>query len=83
MDRPRSGFVNAGELKRQVTVEQVAAFYGASLPELHRVGNEVRTACFLACGKAQRPGRGRWRSGPTPTTSTGSVTCTAARTAGT
>jgi hypothetical protein len=56
MHRPRSGFVNAGELKRQVSVEQVAAFYGASLPELHRLGSEVRTACFLACGKAQATG---------------------------
>lgn len=49
----KPGFVNVDELMRQVTVEQAAAFYGVTLPEIHRAGNEIRTRCFLVCG---RPG---------------------------
>lgn len=49
----RPGFVNVDELMRQVTVEQAAAFYGVTLPEIRRVGSEIRVRCFLACG---RPG---------------------------
>jgi hypothetical protein len=51
-----AGFVNVDELMPQLTVEQVAAFYGVSLPELKRIGNETRMQCFLACGKTVETG---------------------------
>ena len=41
---------------RQVTFEQAVAFYGVPLPEIHRVGNEIRTRCFLNCGRAEETG---------------------------
>lgn len=56
MDRPRSGFVNIDELMAQVSLDQVAGFYGVELPELHRTGEEVRTRCFLNCGQGEQTG---------------------------
>ena len=41
---------------REVTLEQVATFYGVELPQLNRIGNEVRTRCFLACGCSEETG---------------------------
>jgi hypothetical protein len=52
----RSGYINVDEVMPQVSLEQVAQFYGATLPELRRVGNETRSACFLNCGKAAPTG---------------------------
>lgn len=49
-------YVPVDELMPRITVDQVAAFYGAALPELQRTGDEIRAACFLACGKAQETG---------------------------
>jgi hypothetical protein len=40
----------------QVTLEQAAAYYGVPLPEIHRVGNEIRLRCFLACGRSGETG---------------------------
>ena len=51
-----SRFINVDELMPQVTVEQVAAFYGVNLPDLGRVGAETRVACFLNCGRTQQTG---------------------------
>ena len=48
----KPGFVNVDELMRQVTFEQAAAYYGVSLPEIHRIGNEIRMRCFLNCGRS-------------------------------
>lgn len=56
MGRERHGYVNVDELMREVSVEQVAAYYGAQLPELKRIGKEVRTKCFLACGHSEETG---------------------------
>src|SRR5205807_9367732 len=36
--------------------EQAAADYAAALPELKRVGAEVRTRCFLNCGRTCETG---------------------------
>ena len=52
----RSRFVNVDELMPQITLEQVARFYGVPLPELHRTRDETRTRCFLACGKTAETG---------------------------
>lgn len=49
-------FINVDELMPRVSLEQVAACYGAPLPELHRAGQEIRTRCFLACGKSRETG---------------------------
>src|SRR5206468_958888 len=38
------------------TLEDVARYYGAVLPELHRVGSETRTRCFLQCGRTAEAG---------------------------
>jgi len=56
MSRERSGYVNIEELQAQVSLEQVAAFYGVPLPELHETGQEIRTRCFLNCGKTEETG---------------------------
>jgi hypothetical protein len=47
----KPGYVNVDELMRQVTFEQAVAFYGVPIPEIHRVGNEIRLRCFLNCGR--------------------------------
>src|SRR5262245_33270146 len=51
-----SAFVKVDELMSQVSLEQVAAYYGIRLPELHRVGSETRSRCFLLCGRAGETG---------------------------
>jgi hypothetical protein len=56
MAEKNRAFINVDELVPQVTVEQVAAFYGAPLQELKRIGEETRTRCFLNCGKTQETG---------------------------
>ena len=56
MASEKPGYVNVDELMRQVTFEQAVAFYGVQLPEIHRVGNEIRTRCFLNCGQGCKTG---------------------------
>lgn len=55
MNGERAGFVNVDELMAQVSLEQVLTFYRVELPDLRRIGAEIRTRCFLLwnCG---RPG---------------------------
>lgn len=52
----KKSFVNVDELMPQVSLEQAVSYYGVQLPDLKRVGNETRAACFLHCGKAQDTG---------------------------
>jgi 5S rRNA maturation endonuclease (ribonuclease M5) len=52
----RRGFINVDELMPQVSIEQVAAFYGVTLPILNRVGAETRIACFLNCARSGETG---------------------------
>lgn len=40
----------------RVSLDQVLAFYGVAVPEMKRVGNEIRTRCFLLCGRHQETG---------------------------
>lgn len=56
MAREGPGYANVDELMQQVSLEQVAAFYGVELPELTRIGREVRTRCFLLCGREHKTG---------------------------
>jgi hypothetical protein len=51
MPPEKAPYINVDELMPQVRLEDVAHFYGLRLPELKRIGNETRTACFLNCGK--------------------------------
>jgi hypothetical protein len=53
-DRP--GYIDVDALLPQISLEQVAAYYGVELPQLRQVGNEVRTRCFLACGRTGETG---------------------------
>ncbi|MCH7726497.1 MAG: hypothetical protein IH991_08475 [Planctomycetes bacterium] len=56
MTAEKHSFINVDELLPQIGIEQVVAYYGAKLPELHRVGTEIRTKCFLNCGKTKETG---------------------------
>ena len=56
MAQEKKPFIQVDELLPQVTVEQAAAFYGTPLPELHRLGAETRSRCFLNCGRTQDTG---------------------------
>jgi 5S rRNA maturation endonuclease (ribonuclease M5) len=52
----KSSFIKVDELMPKVSLEQVAAYYGVQLPDLHRTANETRTRCFLICGRTQETG---------------------------
>ena len=40
----------------EVSLEQAVGYYGVTLPEIHRVGSEIRMRCFLACGRTGETG---------------------------
>jgi 5S rRNA maturation endonuclease (ribonuclease M5) len=56
MPPEKKSFVNVDELMPRISLEQVGAYYGVPLPELHRVGSETRTRCFLNCGRDEETG---------------------------
>lgn len=56
MNRPKHEFVNVDELSRRVSVEHVLAHFGLAHEIAYRVGNEIRTRCFLNCGKTEPTG---------------------------
>ena len=56
MSERKSSFIKVDELLPAVSLEQAAHFYGITLPEIRRVGDEVRMRCFLACGRAEETG---------------------------
>lgn len=56
MPPEKAPFVNVDELMPRISVEQAARFYGVPLPELHRIGQETRTRCFLNCGRLRETG---------------------------
>lgn len=56
MTRKGEGYVNVDELMPQITLAQAAQFYGVVLPEMQQVGNEIRTRCFLNCGRSEETG---------------------------
>jgi len=49
-------FVNVEALMQQVSLEQAVAFYRIELPEIHRIGDEIRMRCFLNCGRGEETG---------------------------
>lgn len=56
MSSEKRAFIPVDELMPMVAVEQAATFYGKELPQLDRVGSEIRSRCFLACGKSADTG---------------------------
>lgn len=56
MPRESSRYIPVDELIPLVGIEQVAAYYGVTLPAIRRVGEEIRTRCFLNCGREQETG---------------------------
>lgn len=56
MSAEKKPFIKVDELLPQVTVEQAISFYGISLPDLKRVGEETRAKCFLNCGRTAETG---------------------------
>jgi hypothetical protein len=56
MPGERSGFVKIEELMAQVSLEQVLTYYGVEMPEIRRIGEEVRVKCFLNCGRKGETG---------------------------
>lgn len=56
MPRPPREFVNVDDLARQVSVEQVLTHFGLAHEISQRVGREIRSRCFLNCGKTEPTG---------------------------
>jgi hypothetical protein len=56
MSPEKSRYINVDELMPKVSLDQIAMYYGMKLPELKRIGQETRTACFLNCGKHSETG---------------------------
>ena len=52
----KSRFVNIDELQSQVDLETACQFYGVDPGELQRIGKDIRTKCFLNCGKSEETG---------------------------
>jgi hypothetical protein len=52
----KARFIDVGALMPQISVEQVADFYGVALPEIQRRGDEIRAKCFLNCGFGEATG---------------------------
>jgi 5S rRNA maturation endonuclease (ribonuclease M5) len=44
-----SNYVDVDELVRGLSVEQVTSHFGVDLSAAKRIGNEIRTRCFLVC----------------------------------
>lgn len=52
----KPAFVRVDDLLPRISLEQVATFYGVELPEMKRIGAEVRSRCFLQCGRTCETG---------------------------
>lgn len=49
-------YINVDDLAPTVSIEQVLSYYGVNA-ELHRVGQHIRSACFLNCQKSDPTGK--------------------------
>jgi len=52
----KSAYIDVQALVPQVSLEQAASNYGVMLPDLKRIGDEVRSRCFLNCGRTEETG---------------------------
>ncbi len=55
MNRQRKGWIDVEPLIEQVSIDRAAQYYGIAL-QLERTTGEVRTRCFLNCGKTEETG---------------------------
>ena len=51
MPEKKPGFINVDQLAQQLSVEQILDYFGVPHEAVHRTGSEIRTKCFLQCGK--------------------------------
>jgi len=56
MSERKSGFVDIDELQKQVDWETIWRFYELDPGEVHRTAREIRTRCFLNCGRTEETG---------------------------
>lgn len=56
MAERKSSFVNVDDLQKQLDWETVWRYYGLDPGEVHRTGKEIRTRCFLNCGRREETG---------------------------
>lgn len=56
MSERKSSYIDVQSLMPQVSLEQATTYYGVTLPEVKRIGHEIRTRCFLNCGKSEETG---------------------------
>ena len=56
MPAEKAPFVRVDDLLPRIALEQLAGFYGVELPEMTRIGAEVRSRCFLRCGRTCETG---------------------------
>lgn len=56
MPERKSAYIDVQALLPDINLEQAASYYGVTLPELKRIGEEVRSRCFLNCGRAEETG---------------------------
>ncbi|MBT6155981.1 MAG: hypothetical protein HOK71_09710 [Planctomycetaceae bacterium] len=56
MSERKSSFVQIDELQGRVDIETACRFYGVDPEPLERVGRDIRTQCFLNCGKSEETG---------------------------
>lgn len=56
MTERKSSYIDVQALLPQISLDQAVAYYGVTLPEVKRIGQEIRTRCFLNCGKSEETG---------------------------
>lgn len=56
MGKRKSSFVQIDDLQAQIDIETACRFYGVDPGPLERVGKDIRTRCFLNCGKTEETG---------------------------
>lgn len=52
----RRGFIDVDTISENLSVEQVAAYFGVSSDAITKRSRECRTRCFLQCGKSHETG---------------------------
>ncbi len=56
MSERKNAYIDVDRLLPEISLEQAAAFYGITLPEVKRIGEETRLRCFLNCGRGEASG---------------------------
>ncbi|QDT43468.1 hypothetical protein Pan241w_35690 [Gimesia alba] len=56
MSSEKARFVEIDQLQQQADLEDVCRFYGVDPGPLQQIGKDIRTRCFLNCGKCEETG---------------------------